>query len=355
MAQFTFLTTYRVADGDPLANLISGIDRTLMLQKLFDGTGDGSRMGKVRRLWREHLELTCDDELKSVLTGFRIIEGYRTLDELRDQINLKAQTVGVMAVSAGDSDFRYDELARQLKIRRLNALNRESLIQFCREEGMVVDRRAPSDPALPIAIRSFLGPAADVSDATPENTLLLTDHFRQRYLQDGRDWQRDLKPLVEDFLRGAVRKAPRLQLILDAHASIAFLAGSVLDVKSAIEVRLVQKGRVGARVWHADDGTATNPARFAVERHKISPGREIGVAISVAQSVEAQARQYIANQLTGLGELVTFNLPDGPGHQAVSGGGHAAALAEQVAHVVRQVKEDDADTVVHVFAAVQTA
>ena len=45
-AQFTFLTTYRVKDGDPLAALISGNDKTLLGERLFDGTTGRSRMGK---------------------------------------------------------------------------------------------------------------------------------------------------------------------------------------------------------------------------------------------------------------------------------------------------------------------
>jgi hypothetical protein len=351
-AQFTFLTTYRVKDGDPLGDLISGNDRTLLLEKLFDGTGERSRMGKVRRLWRDHLGLGSDEELRTVLQGFRIIEGHRTLDELRSQINLKAQVVGVMGVSAGDSDFRYDELARQLKIRGLNALTREALLQFCREEGISVERPSPPDPFLPVAVRSFLGPAADVSDAMPDNTLLLTDAFRQRYLQEGREWQRDIRPRVEAFLCDQVRKSSRLRLILDAHTSIAFLAGAVLDLKSAAVVHLVQKGRVGARVWRADDGTESGALRFSVSTARVGAGRDIGVAISIAQPVEAQARQYIAKALPELGQLVSFALPDGTGHQTVAGGGHAAALAEQVANIIRQMKQDDADGVVHIFAAV---
>ncbi|MCB2095809.1 MAG: SAVED domain-containing protein [Rhodobacteraceae bacterium] len=49
---------------------------------------------------------------------------------------------------------------------------------------------------------------------------------------------------MKHFLRDMVRKSARLRLILDAHASVAFLAGTVLDVKSSVEVHLVQKGRV---------------------------------------------------------------------------------------------------------------
>ena len=116
-ACFTFLTTYRIKDDDPLGMLISGHDGSVLVERLFDGTTDRSRMGRVRKLWREHLQLSSDDELKQLIMGLRIFEGYRSLDELRASINLKAQIVGVLACSAADSDFRYDELARQLKVR----------------------------------------------------------------------------------------------------------------------------------------------------------------------------------------------------------------------------------------------
>ena len=351
-AQFTFLTIHRVKDGDPLASLISGNDRSLLLERLFDDTTDRSRMGKVRCLWREHLELSSDDELKIVLNGFRIIEGYRTLDELRGQINDKAAAFGIMGISASNSDFRYDELARKLKERNLNTLTRETLLQFCKDEGLKIKRAPEAEPALPIAIRTFLGPAADTSDTLPENTLLLTDQFKQRYIRDDQDWQRDIRPQVENFLRTAVRKSSCLRLIMDAHASIAFLAGTILDVKSAVKLQLVQKGRVGAKVWRADDATESNSTRFTVHQHEIGAGKDIGIAISVAQPTEAQVRQYITEQIPNIGQLLTFECPSGISHQMIAGGGHAAALAEQVANTIRQAKKDDPDAMVHIFAAV---
>jgi hypothetical protein len=350
-AHFAFLTTYRVKDGDPLAELISGHDKTLLIERLFDGTTDRSRMGKVRKRWREHLKLSTNDELKAVVRGLRLLDGHRTLEELRSEINLKATVVGVLACNAAESDFRYDELARQLKVRQLSALNREAFLQLCRDEGLLIERAAEPDPFLPIAIRSFLGPAADIVGAAPENTLLLTDHFRQRYLHDDREWQRDIRPKVEAFLRDAVKKSPNLRIILDAHASIAFLAGAILDLKSGVQTQLVQKGRVGAKTWRADDGTAANGPRFDIADKSLGAGREIAIAISVAQPVEAQARAYIAAQLPSVGKLISFSMPTGPGQQSVAGGEHAAALAEQVSNHVRTLKADDPDAMVHIFAA----
>jgi hypothetical protein len=308
-AHFTFLTTYRIKDGDPLAILVSGHDRTLLIERLFDGTTDRSRMGQVRKLWREHLQLPDDEALKAVVRGLRVIDGHRSLDELRSEINVKAQVVGVLTCSAADSDFRYDELARQLKVRQLHALTRETLLQFCRDERLLVERLSEPDLFLPVAIRSFLGPAADIVGASPDNTLLLTDDFRLRYLQDDRDWQTDIRPKIEDFLRAAVKKSGRLRLILDAHASIAFLAGAVLDLKSGVQTQLVQKGRVGSRIWRADDASAANGARFVVADESLGTGNDIAVAISISQSATAQARAYVAAHLPGVGRLVSFALP----------------------------------------------
>ena len=181
--------------------------------------------------------------------------------------------------------------------------------------------------------------------------MLLTDHFRQRYLHDDREWQRDIRPKVEAFLRNAVKKSARLRLILDAHASIAFLAGAVLDLKSGVQTQLVQKGRVGARTWQADDGTAAKGQRFDIIDESLGTGREIAIAISISQPAVAQARAYVAAQLPRVGKLISFEMPTGPGQQSVAGGEHAAVLAEQVSNYVRTLKANDPDAVVHIFAA----
>jgi hypothetical protein len=181
--------------------------------------------------------------------------------------------------------------------------------------------------------------------------LLLTDDFRQRYLQDDREWQRDIRPKVEAFLRDAVKKSPKLRVILDAHASIAFLAGAVLDLKTGVQMQLVQKGRVGARTWRADDGTAAKGVRFEIVEESLGTGRDIAVAISVSQPVTAQARAYVAAHLPEVGKLISFALPTGPGQQNVGGGEHAATLAEQVSNHLRTLTADDPDAVAHIFAA----
>ncbi len=309
-------------------------------------------MGKIRKCWRQHLGLADDKALRTVLRGFRVVDGHRSLDELRSEINLKAKVVGLLTCNAADSDFRYDELARQLKSRRLNAFTRETLLTLARDEGLLSEV-LPVDQHLPIAIRSFLGPASDLTGALPENTLLLTDTFRQRYLEDGQNWQADIRPRVEAFLAAAAKQSRQLRLILDAHASIAFLAGTVLDVKSGVDVHLIQKGRVGARMWRADDDSTG--ARFAELASPLGTGRDIAVLVSAAQDVEPQVRQYISSYALDIGIMLSFSFESGPSQQSITGGAHAAALAEQVANAIRRSKAEDPGAIVHVFASVPNA
>ncbi len=157
---------------------------------------------------------------------------------------------------------------------------------------------------------------------------------------------------MEAFLKHAAKRNPKLRLILDAHASIAFLSGSVLDLKSGVETHLVQKGRVGTRLWRADDGSAEKGARFEVAEESLeSRGHEIAVAISVSQPAAPQARAYISASLPNVGKVISFAMPAGPGQQSIVGGEHASVLAEQVSNCLRGVKAADPDAVVHIFAA----
>lgn len=350
-AAFTLVTTDRIKDGDPLSDIIFNHDRSILTEKLFDGTRtDASRMGAVRALWRDHLKVTDDAALEKILTGLRIYDGHVSLEELRRQIEWRAQAAG-LRLDTGASDFRLDELARQLKVRGINKLTKPTLLSLLAEEGFDYTPPPASDATLPVAIRTFQPLSADIVSVAPENTLTLTDQFRARYLQHPFDWERDIRPPLDAFLRNVVRRAPRIQLILDAHASIALLAGAVLDLKSGANVALVQKGRLGGPPWRADDGTQAGAALFIVTDERIGKGSAIAVAVSATQAVEPQMRRYLAASLPDVGRVISFAFADGPGQTSVRGGAHAAALAEQIANTVRAAKADDLDASVHLFAA----
>jgi hypothetical protein len=65
-SQFELVTNWRLKADDPLIELIRKQADAIDLARLFDGTTDASRMGKVRKLWRDHLGI--DDKALHLVT-----------------------------------------------------------------------------------------------------------------------------------------------------------------------------------------------------------------------------------------------------------------------------------------------
>ena len=73
------VSPWSIHPDDPLAELVSNNGGEIRLQVLFDGTGSGSKMGRVRTLWCSHLGLESDEELAVVLRPLRIRKDSPTL------------------------------------------------------------------------------------------------------------------------------------------------------------------------------------------------------------------------------------------------------------------------------------
>ena len=129
-----------------------------------------------------------DEGLRPIIASLRIVDGYRSLEELRREVNTKAVAVGLKPCDEARSDFRYDALAQALKARQVSPFSKASLETILREEGLWLGRTDDVASAMSVVIHSFLGLATDLVPTTPENTLFLTDLFRQRYLAEGHNW-----------------------------------------------------------------------------------------------------------------------------------------------------------------------
>ena len=77
--------------------------------------------------------------------------------------------------------------------------------------------------------------------------------FDERYIRSDADWSGKLYPELREFLVDAASKnMDRLRLALDAHASLAFVAGSILNIKSGRTIEIEQR-ILAKSVWSADD------------------------------------------------------------------------------------------------------
>lgn len=77
--RFELLTNWRIKHDDPLIDLVAKESDAIRLPRLFDGTvTDSSRMGRVRKLWRDHLALD-DPGLQRVARTLAIVEDTTSL------------------------------------------------------------------------------------------------------------------------------------------------------------------------------------------------------------------------------------------------------------------------------------
>jgi hypothetical protein len=344
-AAFTLVTTDRIADLDPLGDLISQVDCSIRLDKLFDSSKtDGSRMGKVRKCWREHLGLSSNEELKQAISGLHVREGHYPLDEMRNQVNTRFRIVGLSSCEDA-MEFRYDSAARTLKVKGINCLTRLSFEALCREEKWLhIDRQTDY---LNVSLRSFgASTPADLLDAAPDNTLSLLSNFENRHLRQGASWE-DLALNVRTFLERMLGISKHIRLFLDTHASVAFLAGAVLGFKSGAAVEIMQKGRSGTQRWNADD-QRSGPSP-GISQESVGEGPDIAVSVGLARDSGPKVKAYVAAGLPRVGRIL-YSLPvGGPGQRAINGGAHAAQVAEAVAAAVATTRTPGAVT--HVFIA----
>ena len=85
--------------------------------------------------------------------------------------------------------------------------------------------------------------------------LNLVPYFDGRYIRNEADWQDRIFPALREFVLEAARSSDHLRLVLDAHVSLAFAVGAILNVKSGKRIEIEQRTG-GRRFWSMDDQPA---------------------------------------------------------------------------------------------------
>ena len=327
--RFELITNWRIRADDPLIDLIDKGSDAINLDRLFEGKTDRSRMGRVRKAWREHLDID-DDALRLVARVLAIAESPESLTALRERLDDRFAAVGLKRVPASESTFPYDALAWALHEQGCTEFDRDSFREMACGEGILRDP-APQGNVLTVGIRSFMHPIDNLENRC-ERMLNLVPSFDGRYIRDTADWQERVFPDLRSFVLDAAETNDRLRLVLDAHVSLAFAAGAVLNVKSGREVEIEQRTG-GRRFWSMDDAAA-DPTRpeFVFEQEDLADDHdEIAIAVSLTHDVSRDVRAFAVRALPHVGRILHCRPGGGVSHQIVRCGNHAWRLAETVA------------------------
>lgn len=154
-------------------------------------------------------------------------------------------------------------------------------------------------------------------------------------------------------LVGAARCGDRLRLVLDAHVSVAFAAGTVLSVKSGRAVEIEQR-TAGRRFWSVNDEPRDGswPDLVVEEEVVRSMGDEMAVAVGLTHDVSPAVSQFVREELPHVGRILHCRPDGGPSQHFVRCGEHAWQLAEKtVAAVGTQRGHLGATSALHLFIA----
>lgn len=347
--RFELVTNWRLKPDDPLLELVRKESDALDLGRLFNG-GPRSRTGKVRELWCKHLGLD-DASLKPVARTLAIAETPESLASLRERLDEKFAAVGMKRVPAGETSFFYDDLAPKLLGQGRIEFNRESFRDMARRERLLDSSSKPTS-ALTIGVRSFMHPIDALEDRCAR-MLNLVPYFDGRYIRNEADWQGRILPDLREFVLAAARSSEHLRLVLDAHVSLAFATGALLNVKSGKRIEIEQRTG-GRRFWSMDDQAAgPDSPRLAFEEEALDDREDdIALAIGLTHDVAGGVRAFVRAKGPRIGRIVHCRPEGGPSQQVVLGGRHGWMLAESVVQHIRRMRERGSATGrLHVFIA----
>lgn len=349
-SRFKLITNWRVAQNDKLRELIVQGSKTLNLKALFDNSTDRSAVGKIRKLWREHLGID-DRELQYFASTLALDTDATSLDDHRELLNLYLENRGLRRVPANHASFEYDDIAYGWLAQGRIEFNRQTFQDAVKQQNLL---EGPVKHHQVFGVKSFEHPFDKLEERCTQ-VLDITRHFDERRIREQDEWATKLYPQLSNFLLAAGKENSTVRLVMDTHITLAYAAGSVLNIKSGRHVEIEQR-TLGNAIWSATD-SQSDPAWPSWDFELISlgdPSAGMAIAVGLTHDITADVQRYLASNEQPMGLLLVAKPKGGAGAQVVTCGRNAFDLAETLAQAIsahRPVERPD----LHLFVAAPNA
>ena len=134
---YTLISTHDINPNDELYELISNEEGQISLERLFQGKTSRSKMGKVREIFRNHLNCS-DEELKEILAPFRFKKGIGK-EDLISRINDKLTLYGFEIIRSSSNLNKYCQLISKWHSKKQTKITKEFIIKECENERLIKD------------------------------------------------------------------------------------------------------------------------------------------------------------------------------------------------------------------------
>ncbi|CAE1139581.1 SAVED domain-containing protein [Xanthomonas euroxanthea] len=350
--KFTLLTNWQPDRSDALRIIMGSRSNSIRVERLFDTKTDNSRTGEIRKEWREHLSLD-DAGLRQFAGTLAFGAANDSLDGYRDQLDMLFGLVGLRRIAAHESAFPYDDLVFKWLGQGRLEFDRGSFRHACREEGLLVGKGTPRP--IVYGVKSFTHPVDRLEDRCVRVLDFVPD-FDERYIRDEADWSKALYPTLKSFLLQTAQEVDRPRLALDAHATLAFAAGSVLNTKIGRIVELEQRSPA-RQIWSSDDAEFDSswPQLVAAEIVIDAARPETAVAVAPTHDIANDVKSYVETSLPLVGKLLVYTPSSGAGATSVLNGRHAFELARSLASQIKAQGGSATGQTTHLFIAAPNA
>lgn len=329
-------------DLDHTDQALAGRDgRTQTIARALTTAGPGSAAGRARAEWASHLGVE-DDELLAMLTSLRFDTGRGDAAERQRAAELmaahglradeQAVALGIATVRGwvADGKRRFDLTELRAEVDQLNLRQTDP---WCVLLVQAIDRHPhPEDATVTLDW-------VDLFDGeTP---------FTRRRPRDPTAWETRMRPELRtaaDRLRtlGCQRVLVRGALRLPTWFTVGNTCAAVTGMAVA--------SQQGGQLWSADE-PAAGDSRLTVQETPIGQGGDLAVALAITTDPTDDVHAYLAAARLPVGTLVTLTPAAGAGNQAITGPGHAVAVALAVRDEVRRRARATGAQRLHLFLA----
>lgn len=341
---FVIYSMWDVDQGDVLYKLISNENSTLEIERLFDGTTERSRMGKIRKKMKTSLGVE-EDELKCVLKQIRIKSRQEKMDDLILRLNQQLENCGLQVISGSKHTNPYSQLIQNLYKSGHNFFTKEILEKLLRNENMYSPKREKEL----IAIRSFIKHAENL-ESEAEHILKLEDCFEGRFLKNEYTWEGNIYPVIKEYLSKNCQSDKEYRIQIEANPTIAFLAGRTLDIKIAKDILPVQRTDNGIINWSKTDNDMDYPQTFCTSRILDDEKNDIAVVVGISREILNDVEEFLILAKEKIGRIIDIRLKTTDSANVIDGM-HAWLIVNQIKNEIDKRALREKQGILHLFLA----
>lgn len=341
---FVVYSMWDIDQNDALYKLISNEDSTIEIERLFDGTTDRSKMGRIRKKMCKSLGVEVE-ELKCILKQIRIMSRKEKLDDLITNLNLQLEIQGLRTISGSKYTNPYVQLIQNLYKSGHVVFTKDFLEKQLYKEGLY----SPKKEISLIAIRSFMKHAENL-ETKAEHILRLENYFAGRFLKEQYQWEDTIYPILDGFFEEKCQGDREYCILFETTPTIAFMAGRILDIKAGKKINPVQRTENGVVVWDKKDNHKSYPKATCTDKVLNSKNVDVAFVIGVSRDIYNDVEEYLFVEKKEIGRIIDFRLETTDSANVLDGM-HAWILANQIKNEIDKRVLKEKQGTLHVFFA----